>query len=85
MTDSQIYQHYQAAFDYRAMAREAAREREILQGRLRARKREGPKSPDKEQVWLQENRILYSMYLEQRANEIAFSRRAGWREKRGAI
>lgn len=77
------FQDCRAPFDYRSMAREAARERDALKKLLCARKKAGPSGFESEQVWIRENRILYSMYLEQRANERDFSCRAEWREKGG--
>lgn len=76
-----LYANCQAAFDYHAMAREAAREQETLHRRLQARKEAGPRSPDHELSWKRENAILYSMYLEQRGNRRSFERRASLRDQ----
>jgi len=71
-------------FDYQQMAREARREQEALRARLQLRRQQGPDSLDHELVWKRENCILYNMYLEQRANAMAFERRAKWRRSYGA-
>lgn len=70
---------YWAAFDYGKMARDAARERDRLQERLRLRRETGPASPEDDMVWRQENSMLYTMYLEQRCNYQTFAQRAGAR------
>lgn len=62
--------------DYKAMAQEAARERDVLQAMLRARREKGPARPEEEQSWQRDNRLLYAMYLEQRSNCREFTRRA---------
>ena len=62
------------AFDYAAMARAAARERDALQARIRLRKAQGPDSGHVA-VWRQENAALYTMYLEQRRNARLFAYR----------
>lgn len=79
--ESTLYTNCQAAFDYAAMAREAAREQESLHRRLMARRETGPQSPDQELTWKRENAILYSMYLEQRCNRKTFERRARLRSQ----
>lgn len=65
--------------DFGKMAREAARERDVLQARLRARRTAGPDSPEHELAWRRDNSILYTMYLEQRCNARVFAQRAAAR------
>lgn len=71
-----VQREYWEAFDYERMAQESAREQEVLRQILKKRREAGPPAPDKELTWKRENSMLYSMYLEQRANAISFSRRA---------
>lgn len=75
---------YRERFDYQQMAQEARREQEVLRARLQLRRQQGPASPDRELVWKRENSMLYNMYLEQRANAMAFEQRAEWRRNHGA-
>lgn len=74
--ESTLYTNCQASFDYAAMAREAAKEQEVLHKRLMDRREAGPRSPDQELTWKRENAMLYNMYLEQRCNRKIFERRA---------
>ena len=67
---------YREVFDYAKMAQDSQREQEKLRQILKARREAGPPALDKELTWKRENSILYSMYLEQRANAIAFFKRA---------
>lgn len=66
---------YQEHFDYSKMAQEALREQEVLRARLACRRAAGPSSPEQEEVWKRDNRMLYAMYLEQRANAKLFTSR----------
>lgn len=72
-------ENYIERLDFGKMAREAARERDVLQSRLRARREAGPDSPENELAWRRDNSVLYAMYLEQRCNVRVFSQRAAAR------
>ena len=74
---------YREAFDYGKMAREAARERDVLLALLEKRKQNPPVGGEAERLWSRENGVLYTMYLEQRHSAQELSRRAGEREKEG--
>lgn len=67
-----------ASFDYAKMARQAASQRDILQNRLKERKACGPDPAQGVRTWEWENRMIYSMYLEQRSLAKELNRRAGW-------
>lgn len=66
---------YQGKFDYAKMAQEALREQKALQAILAKRKAEGPSGAEQVLVWQRDNRMLYTMYLEQRANVKLFTAR----------
>lgn len=65
-----------AAFDYAHLADQADSCRDSLQARLKERRTHGPGNPQNLQAWEWENRVLYSMYLEQRGLAREFRRRA---------
>lgn len=64
------------AFDYGKMADQADSRRDFLQSRLRERRAQGPEDPGMGKTWEWENRVLYSMYLEERALARELRRRA---------
>lgn len=68
-------------FDYRQMANDAERECGALRKILERRKRNPPETAEEELCWKRENSILYTMYLEQRANQQLFTHRAQLREQ----
>lgn len=72
-----------AAFDYARLADQADSCRDSLHARLQERKALGPGSPHNPQAWEWENRVLYSMYLEQRGLAREFRRRAERRMANG--
>ena len=61
-------------FDYGEMEQAARRECQALRERLAQRRRELP-PPGELLRWKRENSMLYTMYLEQRHNQILFARR----------
>ena len=77
MNGTAVYAAYQERFDYARMAQEALREQEVLRALLAKRRAEGPSGTAQPLVWERDNRMLYAMYLEQRANAKLFSARAG--------
>lgn len=76
MNGTAAYAAYQERFDYVRMAQEALQEQETLRALLARRRAEGPSGADQALVWERDNRMLYAMYLEQRANAKLFSARA---------
>ncbi|NBK78554.1 hypothetical protein D5272_08155 [bacterium D16-76] len=71
---------YTEAFDYKRMAWEAERERDVLQGLLARRRAQRPMDSQQELAWRQEVGMLYTMYLEQRGKAKDLARRAQKRE-----